>query len=98
MQFTVPADHPCLPGHFPGDPLVPGVVILDRVVEAAAMRSAGGTAAIGWEWPQVKFLQPLRPGQVARVVLQERAGAGWRFEVWRGESLLARGELRAVVP
>jgi 3-hydroxyacyl-[acyl-carrier-protein] dehydratase len=54
------ADHPSLPGHFPGAPLVPGVVILDEVV-----------AALG-EWRQnsqlsairsVKFLAPLKPEQ-----------------------------------
>ena len=28
------ADHPSLPGHFPGAPLVPGVVILDEVIAA----------------------------------------------------------------
>ena len=33
MYFTIPADHPALPGHFPGQPIVPGVVVLDRVVE-----------------------------------------------------------------
>ena len=54
------ADHPSLPGHFPGTPLVPGVVILDEVVAALA------------EWRQnshlsgirsVKFLAPLKPEQ-----------------------------------
>ena len=28
------ANHPTLPGHFPGAPLVPGVVILDEVLAA----------------------------------------------------------------
>ena len=54
------ADHPSLPGHFPGAPLVPGVVILDEVVAALV------------EWRQnsqlsgirsVKFLAPLKPEQ-----------------------------------
>ncbi len=50
------ANHPTLPGHFPGAPLVPGVVILDEVLAALI------------EWRQdsqltgirmVKFLAPL---------------------------------------
>ena len=68
MRFEVlrliHADHPSLPGHFPGAPLVPGVVILDEVVAALA------------EWRQnsqlsgirtVKFLVPLKPGQLFNI-------------------------------
>jgi 3-hydroxyacyl-[acyl-carrier-protein] dehydratase len=31
---TISADHPSLPGHFPGTPIVPGVVILDEILAA----------------------------------------------------------------
>ena len=40
MNFVIESDHPALPGHFPGRPVVPGVVVLDRVL--AAIESAHG--------------------------------------------------------
>ena len=63
------ADHPSLPGHFPGAPLVPGVVILDEVIAALA------------EWQRnsqlsgirlVKFLAPLQPEQAFTISLSLR--------------------------
>ncbi len=33
-RFQVAADHPCLAGHFPGRPVTPAVVLLERVVDA----------------------------------------------------------------
>jgi 3-hydroxymyristoyl/3-hydroxydecanoyl-(acyl carrier protein) dehydratase len=89
MEFVVPADHPSLPGHFPGKPIVPGVVLLDRVVEA--IEAAYGPIA-SMRLPQVKFLQPLLPGEVARVEL-EGASPRWKFRVLRGEALLASGDV-----
>lgn len=67
MNFVVPADHPCLPGHFPGRPLVPGVVVLERVLQA--LRAQYGEP-VGLRLPQVKFLQPLLPGETARIELE----------------------------
>lgn len=82
----VSPEHPCLPGHFPGHPLVPGVVLLDHV--AKALR----------EWRdlrlahvlEVKFLAPLLPGEQAELELDEVAGR-IRFEIHRENHVLARG-------
>jgi 3-hydroxymyristoyl/3-hydroxydecanoyl-(acyl carrier protein) dehydratase len=44
--------------------------------------------------PQVKFMQPLLPGEKARVEL-EGDTPRWRFRILRGETLLASGEVVA---
>ena len=60
VRRAIRADHPCLPGHFPDKPLVPGVLILDAVLAALRARHKDcRLTAI----PAVKFLQPLEPEQ-----------------------------------
>ena len=64
------ADHPSLPGHFPGAPLVPGVVILDEVVAALA------------EWRQNSQLSGIRMRKVSRAT---EAGAAIHDFAFRDE-------------
>lgn len=90
MHFSIPADHPCLPGHFPGHPLVPGVVVLEQVLLAAATSQALPVTRL--RLPQVKFLAPLYPDQQAEVVLQGQAPR-WKFQVLGPAGVLVRGEL-----
>jgi len=92
MQFAVPHDHPSLPGHFPGRPVVPGVVVLERVVDAIEA-THGPLPAL--RLPQVKFVQPLLPGETAEVVLEAVEGDAprWRFRVLREGATIASGEV-----
>lgn len=96
MHFVVDPSHPSLPGHFPGAPVVPGVLVLERVV--AAIEAVHGPLG-ALRLPQVKFLQPLLPGEQADVELVEVVPEGeaprWRFRVTRGDALVASGEVVA---
>ena len=78
--FRVPADHPSLPGHFPGRPLVPGVLVVDEVI--TGLRQALGREVAGL--PRVKFVAALLPGEDASVHCQSRGdGASFRVSVLR---------------
>jgi len=58
-QLIVPADHPSLAGHFPGNPIVPGVVLLDLVLAAIQAQRPCTLQSI----PGVKFLRPVQPNE-----------------------------------
>lgn len=88
--LRIEAGHPALPGHFPGQPVVPGVVLLERV--AAALRDWRGDRVGKLD---AKFLQPLLPDEEAAIELREE-GMGMRFSVTRADgATLARGTLVA---
>ena len=61
LQFTIEPDHPSLAGDFPGRPLVPGVVILERAV-ALLLRDRPGQRVCTLR--EVKFLASVLPGDL----------------------------------
>ena len=88
--LRVPANHPALTGHFPGNPIVPGVVILDGVICAAEDWLGHGFHVHGLS--HAKFLAPLKPDETARIELAFR-GQLLEFAVYRGEATIAKGSL-----
>lgn len=58
-RFVIPKDHPSLPGHFPGRPIVPGVVVLDCAM-AVLLRDRPAGRLAGFD--EVKFVAPVSPG------------------------------------
>lgn len=87
-QFRIGADHPALPGHFPGRPVVPGVVVLDEVIACAERWLGRDLVVTGL--PQAKFTGVLEPERTARVALS-LAGARLNFEVHGEAGPLASG-------
>ncbi len=91
-ELRVPESLACLPGHFPGQPIVPGVVQLDWAMALAA-RWLGGSP-----WPRrieaLKFKSPLLPGQRATLALEREPGSGsLSFELASGETVFSLGRL-----
>lgn len=71
MSFNISHEHPALPGHFPGQPLVPAVVLIDHATEGArAAFALGPLAAI----LRAKFLSPVRPGEEVHLGFVRRDG------------------------
>lgn len=86
----IATDHPALAGHFPGDPIVPGVLILDEVLQAA--RQWRGALRLK-RVVSVKFISALKPGNAFSIELREDGHSHIEFECLLGETTFASGRL-----
>lgn len=84
---NVTAAEEYLADHFPGFPILPGVMMLETLVQAARKLVAG--RADGPVWPlvvaearNVKYAAMVKPGQALRVevALRKRDGEAWAFQ------------------
>lgn len=82
-------DHPAFPGHFPDQPLLPGVLLLAEVIEALVEHRIDPPALT---LESAKFLSPVRPGDTLRISMHAEP-RGWRFEVRNGDTVAASGRL-----
>ncbi|WP_043288673.1 AMP-binding protein [Paraburkholderia oxyphila] len=96
LSFTVPADHPALPGHFPGHPVVPGVVLLDHAIDAIG--AALNRPLQAWRLSAAKFLSPVKPGEALDLAFDAAASGAIRFTVRAGERDVASGTLSTTPP
>ncbi len=91
LAFTIPADHPALPGHFPGHPIVPGVVLLDHAI--AALGASLNRPLDTWRLASAKFLSPVAPGEALDLAFDAAAGGTIRFTLRAGARDVATGVL-----
>lgn len=89
LPLAVAGDHPAYAGHFPGRPILPGVVLLDAVLHALAAASGRDTAT--GQIRTAKFLSPVAPGEALRVDYAETGDGVFRFTVFTGARAVASG-------
>lgn len=88
--FTIQITHPSLKGHFPNNPIVPGVVILDEVINfIKTLKPEYTVCAI----PMVKFTHPLLPEQQVSVEIKEKNNTSISFNCFHNEIKLVTGQL-----
>jgi 3-hydroxyacyl-[acyl-carrier-protein] dehydratase len=88
----IPADHPALAGHFPGHPVVPGVLLLSEVL--AAIEDQWRLAPGPVSWAGVKFTALLRPGESFVMAIQRSGERHMAFTITRGDIPIASGRLQ----
>ena len=89
MPLPIPADHPAYAGHFPGRPILPGVVLLDAALHALAERQ--GMQSTTGQLKSAKFLSPAQPGESLTLHYTESPTGGFRFDIRCGERSVASG-------
>lgn len=87
--LTIAAGHPALAGHFPGAPIVPGVVLLDEIVRMVE----GGTGAGHWRIGAAKFVRPVHAGETLTLGHERLPNGSIRFSVLRAGEPVAHAVL-----
>jgi 3-hydroxymyristoyl/3-hydroxydecanoyl-(acyl carrier protein) dehydratase len=91
IGIVVPANHPALAGHFPGQPVVPAVAWLDAVLAEIRKRGDFVLRSI----PAAKFLQPVLPEERVELCLRfaalEAAQMRVSFQCSRATALVFEG-------
>lgn len=92
VSLRIAADHPALAGHFPGLPIVPGVVLLDETLHA--IEQALATEALSWHIGNVKFHHVARAGEELLLDFESQADERVHFELHASELLVASGTVK----
>jgi len=88
-ELYIAADHPAFAGHFPGMPIVPGVVLLDE-----ALYTIANTLHLPLErctLTTVKFRSVVRPGQALSLRFAAPVAGSVRFAIESAGLAVAEG-------
>jgi 3-hydroxymyristoyl/3-hydroxydecanoyl-(acyl carrier protein) dehydratase len=90
-SWSAVVDHPAFPGHFPGNPMLPGVVLLDAALHGLERACALDLAAC--QLVSAKFLAIVRPGDPLQLDFDAPANGAIRFTVHGAAGPVLRGVL-----
>ena len=87
--LPIAADHPAYAGHFPGTPVLPGVVLLDATIDA--LEKAGKGPAGHWEISSAKFQSVVRPGETLTLHHESLPNGSIRFAIRAADRAVSNG-------
>ncbi len=104
----VTANEPFFQGHFPGNPVMPGVLIVEAMAQSGAVlmskslnADVEGKTIMFMSVDEARFRQPVRPGDVLRMHVEviKHRGDIFKFKgrAMVGEKLVAQAEFAAMV-
>jgi 3-hydroxyacyl-[acyl-carrier-protein] dehydratase len=88
---TISEEHPAFAGHFPGTPILPGVLLLDEMLRA--LEQHGPAAPAQWRIGSAKFLKPVAPGEELQIQHELLPNGSMRFSILSAGALVATGTL-----
>lgn len=95
--LQIAPDHPAFAGHFPGLPMLPGVVLLDAAIHAAQQTLCQPASAdslnTACQISSAKFLSPVGPGETLSIFCTSSASGSIRFDISSGDRKVATGTL-----
>ncbi len=96
VDIVIRTDHPAFAGHFPGMPIIPGVVLLDEALWAISSRTGIDLDAI--TVTSIKFKSFVRPGQPLTLRYEPMPRGRYRFELMCAQRRVANGMIAAAAP
>ncbi len=93
--LRVPLDHPCGPGHFPGNPIIPGALLLAETARMIGV--AAGLRFDSFAVRSAKFLHPVRPGDTVDIEFSMVPPGEVRFNCAVGETRVLAGVMDVTV-
>lgn len=102
---NVTINEPFFQGHFPGNPVMPGVLIVEAMAQVAGILAfksgVEGTGVLFMSIEKVKFRRPIVPGDqiIFEVNVMHRRGTVWKFSgiAKVNEKIAAEAEFTAMV-
>ena len=97
LQVYVPKDCIWFTGHFPGEPILPGVALVHMVYEAILRdaQNKGESVRISF-LKRIRFTGPIRPGDTIRLSLTQEDGNAekiYNFKVAIQEKVISSGQV-----
>lgn len=92
LTFHFSESHPCGAGHFPGNPIIPGALLLDETL--ARIAASLGMHHVIWHIKSAKFPMSTRPGDIVHANFSPSPNGEIRFDCFVSGNKVLSGTAR----